>query len=422
MKTVRPTRFRDGDTGSSVLVLGHDVSPDVARHVETIAAIARHVIALGWGIDVVSARADVLAEREIEALPGERWQDGPARSGGHRVPVTGTLEALEARHRGFLARVQGSVWRAPPALTRYRLVSYRRATDPISRPYAAFAIRDAAASERFRAFDTARETVVVAGRLRDATHRAALAAKAGQWPPTEIARFVLGHAEARGAAHEAAGPRRFAYLPVPTLHARGPGDESAGAIRRVLLTSFADDCDGEIAWAASALAGVELLDEETREPVALLEALSGDDAACARCAPPRGASVWTSVTPVILPGHDDRKRLRARREDEGDAMARRRAVLRRDARTDALLRKAIVQAGIDETLAAHAAITWQGPGLLAGVAHASTYRVPHHLARSPRLHVRIAWRTPGGEPLVMPGPLCIGSGRFYGLGLLVAER
>ena len=132
--------------------------------------------------------------------------------------------------------------------------------------------------------------------------------------------------------------------------------------------------------------------------------------------------MWTSVTPVVLPGHDDRKRLRARRADESDAMARRRAVERRDVRTDALLRKAIAQAGLDEGLAAHAEITWQGPGLLAGVAHASAYRVPHHLTRSPRLHVRIAWRTPAGEPLAVPGPICIGSGRFYGLGLLVADR
>jgi CRISPR-associated protein Csb2 len=41
----------------------------------------------------------------------------------------------------------------------------------------------------------------------------------------------------------------------------------------------------------------------------------------------------------------------------------------------------------------------------------SRYAVPQHLASYPRLHVRLTWPRP------VNGPLCIGSGRFSGLGL-----
>jgi CRISPR-associated protein Csb2 len=53
-------------------------------------------------------------------------------------------------------------------------------------------------------------------------------------------------------------------------------------------------------------------------------------------------------------------------------------------------------------------------GFLAGVDLASRYAVPAHLRGSPRVHVRLRW------PQEVRGPLCLGSGRFSGLGLFVS--
>src|SRR5262249_18301637 len=141
---------------------------------------------------------------------------------------------------------------------------YRRPVDVDERAWAAFMLRVPTDAGRFRPFDPVRETTITAGRLRHATHKAALASGPPAWPEAKIASFVLGHGEPRGGTHAPPGKRRFAYLPLPTIHARGSGAERLGAMRRVLLTTFADDCHGEVGWAELALAGQELVDEATK--------------------------------------------------------------------------------------------------------------------------------------------------------------
>jgi len=323
------------------------------------------------------------------------------------------------RHRAVLDRIHGDLWRPPPAFTHFALRSYRRAGDVEERAWTAFALRVPTDASRFRPFDPVRETAVVAGRLRHATHDAALASGAPAWPDARIASFVLGHGEPREA--HAPARRRFAYLPLPTIHPRAAGAERSGAIRRALLTTFADDCDDEVGWAAMALAGRELVDEATKTPVALLEPLGAHgETVLSRYVPPQGASDWASITPVVLPGFDDRRHSRRRLDKSVGAEAQHRLVEQLDRRVDALLRKAIVHAGIAEDFARNAAITWQPAGLLPGVEHARRYFVPSHLAHFPKVHVRIRWRDEAGNAARLPGPLCIGGGRFFGIGLFAA--
>jgi CRISPR-associated protein Csb2 len=422
MKTVRPTRFREGDTVHFLFRLSDPPSREEAAHVEVLGAIARSVVVLGWGIDLVAARVAVLSDVEVGALEGERWLPGASPGRGLRVPTSGSLQELTRRHRAVLDRLHGDIWRAPPAFTQFDLRSYRRPDDVEEHAWAAFALRVPTDAGRFRPFDPVRETATVAGRLRHATHEAALASGPPTWPEEQIASFVLGHGEARGDAHAPPGKRRFAYLPLPTIHARGSGAERSGAIRRVLLTTFADNCEDEVKWVEMALAGRELVDETTMAPVALLEPLRAEgDAVLSRYVPPRGASAWVSVTPVVLPGFDDPKHFHRRLAKGVGAEQQHRLVEQLDRRVDALLRRAIVHAGIAEDFARSAAIAWQPAGFLPGVEHARRYRVPRHLARFPRLHVRIHWRDGAGKPASLPGPLCIGGGRFFGLGLLAAQ-
>jgi CRISPR-associated protein Csb2 len=421
MKTVRPTRFREGNTVHFLFRLSNPPSREEAAHVEALGAIARNVVALGWGIDLVAARASVLLDVEVEALEGERWLAGASRKRRLRVPTSGTLQELMRRHRAVLGRIHGDIWRPPPAFTHFELRSYRRPGDVEERAWAAFTLRVPTDASRFRPFDPVRETAIVAGRLRHATHEAALASGPPTWPEAQIASFVLGHGEARGDTHAPPGRRRFAYLPLPTIHARGSGAERSGAIRRVLLTTFSDDCDGEVGWAEMALAGRELVDETTNAPVALLEPLGSEgDAVLSRYVPPRGASAWASATPVVLPGYDDPKHLRRRLAKGVGAEEQHRLVAQLDRRVDSLLRRAIVHAGVAEDFARNSAIAWQPAGLFPGVEHARRYCVPSHLARFPRLHVRILWRDGAGNPASLPGPLCIGGGRFFGFGLFAA--
>src|SRR5262249_38728087 len=104
--------------------------------------------------------------------------------------------------------------------------------------------------------------------------------------------------------------------------------------------------------------------------------------------------VWSSVTPVILPGYDD-----------CDAK-----------KTDRLLRATLHQAGFPPKLSDSAALEWRRVGFWAGLDLAGRYKVGAHHARLPRYHVRIAW------PVPVPGPICFGAGRYYGMGLFAREE
>ena len=89
-------------------------------------------------------------------------------------------------------------------------------------------------------------------------------------------------------------------------------------------------------------------------------------------------------------------------------------------RIDGLLRKAIVQAGFSQVLADHADLEWRSTGFWPGTDLARHYGVPEHLRRFSRYHVRLKWCDERGRPVNVPGPICIGGGRFYGLGLFAA--
>jgi CRISPR-associated protein Csb2 len=92
-----------------------------------------------------------------------------------------------------------------------------------------------------------------------------------------------------------------------------------------------------------------------------------------------------------------------------------------DRRIDSLLRKAITQAGYSKELAQHAAIEWRIVGCWPGTEPATRYPFPDKLRRHRRLHVQITWRDAEGRNIAMPGPICLGGGRFHGLGLFAVS-
>jgi CRISPR-associated protein Csb2 len=141
----------------------------------------------------------------------------------------------------------------------------------------------------------------------------------------------------------------------------------------------------------------------------------------------RASSSWTTVTPVVLPGYDDPRKLRRRlfgkpgtQETGPDPDEQETLIGKLDRRIEFLLRKAIRQAGYSEELARDAAIEWRGTGFWPGTDLATAYRYPERLRRFRRLHVRVTWRDDAGNPIALPGPLCLVGGRFHWLGLYAA--
>jgi CRISPR-associated protein Csb2 len=435
-KAVRPTLLLESSPIHYVWELPDPLTADARHCAAELCEIARSITTFGWGVDMAAGTGSLVSIDDLASLPGERWLPNRDRGGVTlRVPSPSTLSALMNRHYLFVSRLQNGCFTDLPPLdeSAFRVVGYSRATDPIQRPLAAFSILKTDLSG-FRAFDTARRSLTVAGMLKCA---AKLAAKGAGRDEDFINSFILGHGRDRcpsadgsqekdfsssqGDAHITVGAHRFAYLPLPTIAFRGDDKARAvGSIRRALLTTFAEGYGREIAWSRLALSGEMLIDENTHQPVAVLSTIPANDGIVANYIQP--SSTWATVTPVVLPGYDDPAHYRRRLKHGVEAKEQRELLDKLYSRTDALLRKAITQAGLSQELADHAHLEWRKAGFWPGADLADRYGVPQHLKRFPRVHVRIQWRDAQDKPVSIPGPICLGGGRFYGLGLFAAEK
>jgi len=397
MKNLRPHRL----PADTVVHYAWPLDSDSSAAPALIAA-TRGVVALGWGIDLVVGHGAVVDDARLAELAAQQkfWQPRTDGRCELRAPARGTLADLERRHAAFLSRtsIDDPTLRPPPALSVFAITRYARTDQPRTTEIAGFTLMRVE-SDSFRAFDAARRGMAVAGMLR---HAARTAAERAGWDEVRVHSSVLGH----GKGDEA----RLLLVPVPSIEPRGSGGETAGAVRRVMVFST-DERSHDAAWAARVLGGMDLIDEETGEVQAVLAATSHDDRVLRRYV--SEFSTWVTVTPMLLPGHDDRDGLReklrkARGSDEQKSLIERLAK-----RREALVRKALRQAGVGHELALSAEIEMRETGFIAGVDKAWRFAVPSHLAKSPRFHVKLAW------PMPVAGPLCIGRGRFSGLGLFV---
>ena len=146
------------------------------------------------------------------------------------------------------------------------------------------------------------------------------------------------------------GSRRFAYLPLPSIEPRGQSKPIVvGRIRCVLVTTFADDCESEIGWARRAPSNQVLVEENSKEAVALLSLIPETDSVVRNYT--RRSSSWVTVTRVVLPGYDDPDHLKRRvKSDQLSPDQQRRILDRLSNRIDGLLRKAMRQAGFSPEL------------------------------------------------------------------------
>jgi CRISPR-associated protein Csb2 len=376
-KTIHPTLL-NGDRLLQYAWKFDASQSDAKNYAKTLTGAARHINALGWGIDLAIGQGEI-----VEHLPpptASRVQyrpTGTALVGGLdlRVPIRDSLMSLERTYADFLKRYES------PGVTKLEsagaIFEPQRYVVGTARPNVAFRLVNPDG-------DTAsiRHQLIapLVGMIRALANRPYVVASLGQ---AVIDREIKGHPK------ESTGDR-VSILPLPTIR-KGPTD---GRIRRVMLTQpFGSDgtlCDrlGRL------FDGQELtaLSDEERFPPIFLERIARRDTVLPYYT---GISrVWASVTPVLLPGYDDRK------DHHGDNQ-------KRLARAEQLVRKALRQSAIDDR--AHVELSrvpyWTGS------LHTREYGPREKLAHYPRWHVRLTFDRP------WTGPLAIGAGRHCGFGV-----
>lgn len=383
MKTFRPVRMVDGDTVHYLWKLDGS-PPEEATPVEPLMRAAGRIVSLGWGIDLVVVGADCISSEQLRGLTGERWMPTASTSvAALRTPAPGTLVALRERYNSFLHRV-GEMGFAPVApLTRFEVSGYRRPTDPITPLYAVFELRhDDGSFCRY----PQRKLIHIAGMVRHLAKDLML-----QSPPRGVhenwgEQYVVGHRDENTEDH-----RQFSYLPLPSI-----GHEYADQlVRRVMIAAPVGD-DAWLEHLARRLAGRQLKPQNGDEFSAGVPTLVRvyRDKVARRYT--EAANQWASVTPVVLPGHDDGK----------------------PAKTRKLIEAALAQSGIEQPCS----YEWSSFARFRNSLSAHKYNrnkranfyLPSYLQSRSAIHLTLTFK----DGLKLPGPLVIGAGRHCGFGLL----
>jgi CRISPR-associated protein Csb2 len=377
LKTVRATWMRDSDAVHYLWPLPEAASRESPGLAETLSSVARSMVALGWGIDLVAGNGRVITDHEAQQLRGERWMPYRSTRGERlRVPIAGTLNALESRHQAFLARVSGNGFSPVPPLAAFQEVAYRRKSELAMRPYAAFKLLEPTTG-KLRSF-AATSPVRIAGMLR---HSVAEAARPMGKPQEWINQYILGHRPA-----DVETMPRFSYLPLPSIDHR----EVVSGIRRVMVAESMNGSGESAAWLQRLLPGQSLRADNDAKVVALLAPLEQGDWVLGRYVAP--STSWATVTPVVLPGSDDNKRKKRER----------------------LFLKALAHAGYSTD--AIADVEFRRVPFFRGACDSLSYRPrpPHYLGSCSVYHVFIRWKD------ARPGPIALGSGRHCGLGVFAS--
>ncbi len=363
------------------------------EHANVIASAARHVRALGWGIDMALGHGCAVGSpppgHELDVFKPRE----PGIGGGDslRVPIEGSLRSLEDAYGASLNRIRanGEVYDQPGPPTCDKRV-YAISGTPA---FCAFTLETpdeetvTCRPQQIKALVGMIRHAATSGAVRRAVQRT----NQSQTPDRvlDVNRVILGH------PYKAAG-LRLSILPLPSIgHAH-----SDGQIRRAILAESASGDGSLCALLSQHLHQVALTPDDSADTISpgeiRLVRLDPADRFLRFYAKPAG--VWASVTPVLLPGYDDRKDHRGSQQ-------------KRLARAEQLVCKALAQAAID----APAHIELSRVPFWPGTLHAGEYQPRDKLDQYPRWHVCLTFERP------WPGPLIIGAGRHCGFGLFASQ-
>jgi CRISPR-associated protein Csb2 len=397
-KDIRPMRI---DTIGDDLPALHYLYPlgrtvlDPQELLDTVRPLVRAITHLGWGIDQVAGDA-ALVDSSSARWAGERWAPSARHGRRLRLHRGGSLDALTSRYDQFLNRLRGGDWTPVAPLSEIDHAYYRRDTDPVGRPYVVFKLLDA--NDDTYTHPPAK-LVHLAGMVRHlAIEKMTRNPPGGVREPARwVGRYVAGHREKSDGVDDPHA--QLSYVPLPSIgHAHtDPG------VRRVMIVAPVGD-DELLDHLARQLDARQLRPEraeDLREPV-FLSRVRRDPVINRYIGHSR---TWASFTPVILPGHDDRKA----------------------EKTQKLIRKALDQSGVDQccqfewsafsdfakSFSAH---KYDRDEQAKGGTRPVGYIRPEHLLDLTAIHLRLTF-----EQLV-PGPLTIGAGRHCGFGLMAVAN
>ena len=338
---------------------------------------SRHLMALGWGIDQVVGNGRIITSEEARQLPGERWQpraDNLYSPHRLRVPVEGSLEALDGVYASFCAQLDGGMYNPPQIFRRFKMESYVKSTQLPHRPSACFELPQGTAFRQ-------EATNEVAAMLRSLACRKQNRSDFGEQFDDDPAIYLAGHVNGKRPT-----PPRFSYLPLPTIG----HNHADGMIRRLIIAEPFGGDGLRASWAQTRLEGQVLLDSDGNERGQLLELWQNSSYRMIRRYVGSGR-IWSTVTPVILPGYDDGKRTKATK----------------------LVLQSIEHTGFQ--IDAIADLTLRKAPFWKGSRHPREYRRPQYLKHFSAWHVQLEFQGP------ISGPLAIGAGRHVGLGLLATK-
>jgi CRISPR-associated protein Csb2 len=376
MKDVQPREV--GDTAPHVRYvwpLDEEAERDPERLLGAAVRLSHCMYALGWGIDMSYADAELLAG-DSGGAEAERWTPTSAAGQPLAVPVPGFLDDLEQTYRRFVRRAAGAGVDPDTRPSVYRLQPYGRAGER-RQAVALLSLRRLKEESNWPPWE---HTMIVAAWMRHAAAEV-LKEKPQEW----LDSFVLGHTEKGNDPSY-----RLSFVPLPTV-----GRYGDGRIRRVMIVE-PPGSDGETCrLLAQRLAG-RVATKDSGEKACWFAPLDGDGVVEQYVAGPTPARRWHSVTPVVLHGYN--------------ASHRHISLVK----TERLLLRALEMAGFPASSIAK--LAFQSAPLWSGCGSAGRIWVPPHLEGLPRYHVAVEFRSE------MPGPVLAGIGRHCGLGSFAARR
>ncbi len=373
------------------------------QHAEVIAECARHICCVGWGIDMAVGCGSLSDHwpRERAGATVHVPAEGEGFAGTPlRIPCAGSLDTLERAHERFLNRIRtnldtgGVEIHDNPGAVRFATRAY--AYSP-ARPYCAFDLCRPDDDDVQISFDPRRIKCLV-GMIRGLSSRQRelgrrLRADLGD---DVVDQMILGHPKDHG------GPR-LSILPLLSV-----GHRHADArVRRVILAEPYGGDGAVCRRLGELLNGQPLLpDEKMSEqkghPAARLVRLADHDGYTRKWyAGP--ARQWATVSPVLLPGHDQRidRRGASPRPQKGAATF---------ARAERLILTALKHAGISLPCRVELSPVCWWPA----VPHAREFAPRDKLGPAPRYHVKLTFDQ------CFAGPLSLGRQRHTGLGVFAA--
>jgi CRISPR-associated protein Csb2 len=387
-KTLRPTLMLDPPVIHYIWAIDES-EPDTEKRMREV---ARSLTIFGWGIDIAYADARFIESDQIKELFGIRWYPRPSvqrDDGLLRVPVAKTetqensLSDLRRVHQSAINRIQhGRPLNTVENPKVFSGVLYESTERLLGRPCAIFELRQN--DGNLFAYPL-NKLIHIAGMVRHLAKAEMTKSRPEGVDVDWVETYVVGHARPDAVEH-----RQFSYLPLASIG----HTYTDFSVRRVMIVAPLGD-DRFLEHLAIRLNGQQLIptpETKLSHPPTLVR-VRRDKVAAFYTQP---ANAWASVTPVILPGHNDHKPDKTRK----------------------LIEKALAQSSIEQPCE----FEWSPFSLFIKSLSAHKYDHekrqigyirPSHLLTQTAVHVTLRF----SAGIKVPGPVTIGAGRHCGFGI-----